>query len=93
MGLFSKFGKNKQQSPEDSGYYRAADDRAMTERARSKRASSNEAGAVPGATRGRGGGGGGGRRPRPPPPPHNSVDTLRAIYHRHIICLENFFCC
>jgi DedD protein len=54
MGLFSKFGKNKQQSPEDSGYYRAADDRAMTERARSKRASSAEAGATPGATRGRG---------------------------------------
>lgn len=50
MGLFSKFGKNKQQSPEDSGYYRAADDRALTERARSKRASS-EAGAVPGASR------------------------------------------
>jgi DedD protein len=52
MGLFSKFGKNKQQSPEDSGYYRAADDRAITERARSKRASSADAG--PGATRGRG---------------------------------------
>ncbi|MBB3224355.1 SPOR domain-containing protein [Pseudoduganella umbonata] len=52
MGLFSKFGKNKQQSPEDSGYYRAADDRAITERARSKRASSADAGA--GATRGRG---------------------------------------
>lgn len=47
MGLFSKFGKNKQQSPEDSGYYRAADDRAMTERARSKRASSADAGATP----------------------------------------------
>lgn len=44
MGLFSKFGKNKQQSPEDSGYYRAADDRAITERARSKRASSADAG-------------------------------------------------
>ncbi len=52
MGLFSKFGKNKQQSPEDSGYYRAADDRAITERARSKRASSADAGATP--TRGRG---------------------------------------
>lgn len=51
MGLFSKFGKNKQQSPEDSGYYRAADDRAITERARSKRASSADAGATPGATR------------------------------------------
>jgi DedD protein len=51
MGLFSKFGKNKQQSPEDSGYYRAADDRAITERARSKRASSADAGAT--ATRGR----------------------------------------
>lgn len=51
MGLFSKFGKNKQQSPEDSGYYRAADDRAITERARSKRASSADAGATP--TRGR----------------------------------------
>ncbi len=49
MGLFSKFGKNKQQSPEDSGYYRAADDRAVTERARSKRASSADEG--PGATR------------------------------------------
>jgi DedD protein len=52
MGLFSKFGKNKQQSPEDSGYYRAADDRAITERARSKRASSADGSA--GATRGRG---------------------------------------
>ena len=51
MGLFSKFGKNKQQSPEDSGYYRAADDRAITERARSKRASSADGSA--GATRGR----------------------------------------
>ncbi|WBS01612.1 SPOR domain-containing protein [Pseudoduganella sp. SL102] len=50
MGLFSKFGKNKQQSPEDSGYYRAADDRAITERARSKRASSADSA---GATRGR----------------------------------------
>lgn len=49
MGLFSKFGKNKQQSPEDSGYYRAADDRAVTERARSKRASSADEGT--GATR------------------------------------------
>ena len=50
MGLFSKFGKNKQQSPEDSGYYRAADDRAITERARSKRASSADGA---GATRSR----------------------------------------
>ncbi|TWI62224.1 DedD protein [Pseudoduganella lurida] len=51
MGLFSKFGKKEQQSTEDSGYYRAADDRALTERARSKRASANEAGG--GASRGR----------------------------------------
>ncbi|HEX8604353.1 MAG TPA: SPOR domain-containing protein [Pseudoduganella sp.] len=53
MGLFSKFGKNKQQSPEDSGYYRAADDRAITERARSKRASSADAGATTTRSRGR----------------------------------------
>jgi len=50
MGLFSSFGKNKQEaSGEDSGYYRAQDDKAATERARSKRASS----AGGGATRGR----------------------------------------
>ncbi|NVD98496.1 SPOR domain-containing protein [Massilia sp. BJB1822] len=49
MGLFSKFGKNKQESTgEDSGYYRAADDQSVLEKtARSKRAS--HAG---GATRG-----------------------------------------
>ncbi|MET0322285.1 MAG: SPOR domain-containing protein [Duganella sp.] len=40
MGLFSKFGKNKQESAQDSGYYTSADDQAATERARSKRASS-----------------------------------------------------
>jgi DedD protein len=43
MGLFSKSGKNKQESAgagQDSGYYSSADDQAVTERARSKRASS-----------------------------------------------------
>lgn len=43
MGLFSKLGKNKQESAgagQDSGYYTSADDQAMSERARSKRASS-----------------------------------------------------
>ncbi|MBB3118971.1 DedD protein [Massilia violacea] len=47
--MFSKFGKNKQESTgEDSGYYRAADDQSVLEKtARSKRAS--HAG---GATRG-----------------------------------------
>ena len=40
MGLFSKFGKNKQESAQDSGYYTSADDQAALERARSKRASS-----------------------------------------------------
>lgn len=50
MGLFSSFGKNKQEaSGEDSGYYRAQDDKAATERAKAKRASN----AGGGATRGR----------------------------------------
>lgn len=40
MGLFSKFGKNKQESARDSGYYTSADDQGALERARSKRASS-----------------------------------------------------
>ncbi len=41
MGLFSKSGKNKQDSAGiDSGYYTSADDQALTERARSKRAAS-----------------------------------------------------
>ncbi len=40
MGLFSKLGKNKQDAGQDSGYYTSADDQAMSERARSKRASS-----------------------------------------------------
>ncbi len=41
MGLLSKFGKDKQDAAgEDSGYYRAQDDRALDEKARSKRASS-----------------------------------------------------
>lgn len=43
MGLFSKSGKNKQDSAgagQDSGYYTSADDQAVLERARSKRASS-----------------------------------------------------
>ncbi|AVR97978.1 SPOR domain-containing protein [Pseudoduganella armeniaca] len=52
MGLFSKFGKNKQESVEDSGYYRAADDRNLAERARAKRAA--HAGAEAAAARGRG---------------------------------------
>lgn len=51
MGLFSKFGKNKQESVEDSGYYRAADDRNLAERARAKRAA--HAGAEAAAARGR----------------------------------------
>lgn len=41
MGLFSKSGKNKQDTADlDSGYYTSADDQALTERARSKRAAS-----------------------------------------------------
>jgi len=41
MGLFSKSGKNKQDTAgQDSGYYTSADDQAVMERARSKRASS-----------------------------------------------------
>jgi DedD protein len=41
MGLFSKSGKNKQDTAgQDSGYYTSADDQAVLERARSKRASS-----------------------------------------------------
>lgn len=41
MGLLSKFGKDKQDAAgEDSGYYRAQDDRALSDKARSKRASS-----------------------------------------------------
>lgn len=40
MGLFSKFGKNKGASAQDSGYYTSADDQNALERARSKRASS-----------------------------------------------------
>ena len=40
MGLFSKSGKNKQDAGQDSGYYTSADDQALSERARSKRASS-----------------------------------------------------
>jgi DedD protein len=48
MGLLSKFGKNKQDAAaEDSGYYRAQDDRALDEKARSKRASSAGADAAP----------------------------------------------
>jgi DedD protein len=48
MGLFSKFGKNKQDAAgEDSGYYRAQDDRALNDTARSKRASSAGAEAAP----------------------------------------------
>ncbi|MET0265685.1 MAG: SPOR domain-containing protein [Duganella sp.] len=42
MGLFSKFGKNKQESAQDSGYYTSADDQGALERARSKRASSGD---------------------------------------------------
>ncbi len=52
MGLFSKSDKNKQESTEDSGYYRAADDRNLAERARAKRAA--HAGAEAAAARGRG---------------------------------------
>lgn len=41
MGLFSKLGKNKQDTAgQDGGYYSSADEQTMTERARSKRASS-----------------------------------------------------
>lgn len=48
MGLLSKFGKDKQDAAgEDSGYYRAQDDRALDEKARSKRASSAGADAAP----------------------------------------------
>ena len=43
MGLFSKFGKNKQESAQDSGYYTSADDQAALERARSKRATTADA--------------------------------------------------
>ncbi|UGQ45027.1 SPOR domain-containing protein [Massilia endophytica] len=47
MGLFSKLGKNKQESTgEDSGYYRAADDRSLADKAKSKRASHSEGGAT-----------------------------------------------
>jgi DedD protein len=47
MGLFSKLGKNKQDTAgQDSGFYTSADDRAATERARSKRASSADGGAT-----------------------------------------------
>ena len=42
MGLFSKFGKNKQESARDSGYYTSADDQAALERARSKRATADD---------------------------------------------------
>ncbi len=56
MGLFSKFGKNKQESTgEDSGYYRAADDQSVLEKtARSKRAS-HAGGATRGSRSGRAG--------------------------------------
>lgn len=48
MGLLSKFGKDKQDAAgEDSGYYRAQDDRSLGDKARSKRASN--AGASPDA--------------------------------------------
>jgi DedD protein len=48
MGLLSKFGKDKQDAAgEDSGYYRAQDDRDLSEKARSKRASSAGADAAP----------------------------------------------
>jgi DedD protein len=48
MGLLSKFGKDKQDSAgEDSGYYRAQDDRALNDKARSKRASSAGDAAAP----------------------------------------------
>ncbi|MYN05600.1 SPOR domain-containing protein [Pseudoduganella sp. DS3] len=46
MGLLSKFGKDKQDAAgEDSGYYRAQDDRSLSDKARSKRASNAGAGA------------------------------------------------
>jgi DedD protein len=46
MGLFSKLGKNKQESTgEDSGYYRAADDKSLADKAKSKRASHSDGGA------------------------------------------------
>lgn len=54
MGLLSKFGKDKQDAAgEDSGYYRAQDDRSLSDKARSKRASSAgaDAGAGAGARR------------------------------------------
>ena len=48
MGLLSKFGKDKQDAAgEDSGYYRAQDDRDLGDKARSKRASSAGADAAP----------------------------------------------
>ncbi|WP_342119714.1 SPOR domain-containing protein [Pseudoduganella sp. OTU4001] len=48
MGLLSKFGKDKQDAAgEDSGYYRAQDDRSLSDKARSKRASSAGADAAP----------------------------------------------
>jgi len=48
MGLLSKFGKDKQDAAgEDSGYYRAQDDKALSDKARSKRASSAGADAAP----------------------------------------------
>lgn len=47
MGLFSKLGKNKQESTgEDSGYYRAADDKSLADKAKSKRASHSDGGAT-----------------------------------------------
>jgi DedD protein len=53
MGLFSKLGKNKQESTgEDSGYYRAADDKSLADKAKSKRASHSDGGAS--RNRGRG---------------------------------------
>jgi DedD protein len=54
MGLLSKFGKDKQETAgEDSGYYRAQDDRALSDKARSKRASSAGAEAAPRRSGGR----------------------------------------
>lgn len=48
MGLLSKFGKDKQDGAgEDSGYYRAQDDKDLGDKARSKRASSAGAEAAP----------------------------------------------
>ena len=48
MGLLSKFGKDKQEAAgEDSGYYRAQDDRALDDKARSRRASNAGAEAAP----------------------------------------------